>query len=82
MGALDLFFKVIAANKEKVLLSQYLHTYLYYFHINTSDPFYEKQGQVQGLVTLTYFSKVTEADKGKKFVLTVSPYLQYVLLPY
>ena len=65
MGALDLFFKVIAANNEKVLSSQYLHTYLYYFHIITSDPFFEKQGQVQGLVTLTYFSRSQRLIKEK-----------------
>ena len=29
---------------------------LYYFHINTSDPYDETQGEVQRWVTLTYFS--------------------------
>ena len=83
MADLDLFFKVTEANKGKKLASQYLHTYnLYYFHTNTSDPYDEMQGQVQRWVTLTYFVKVTEANTGKSFVFTISPHLQFVLLPY
>ena len=54
IGDLDLFFKITEANQEKNSL--YLHTsYLYYFHVNTSDPYYETQGQVQWWVTLIYF---------------------------
>ena len=62
MGDLELFFKVAEANKGKSLSSRYLHTYnLYYFHINTGDPYNETQGQ--RWVTLPYFSR-SQANKG------------------
>ena len=79
MGDLDLFFNVTEANKVKSLSSRYLHTYnFHYFHINTCDPYDETKGQVQRWVTLTNFLRSQRLIK-YKFVITISPHLQFVL---
>ena len=78
---LNLFFKVIEANKEKSLSSRYFQTYTFYYsHINASDPYNKTHGHKIG--DLDLFAKVTETDKGKMFVMKISPHLQFVFLPY